>query len=123
MLPDTAHFGKEDHIVGHSSGLTTSRSVRLSSGNVLPPAGPVRFAQQTPSSSGGSRSGTPRRRQTGYHEQTAPAAGLANFRQPSLEVLLRVVPRGVPPAVSRILTVVKQSKPHYILNLQVQRSQ
>ena len=93
MLPEMA-YGTEDHIIGRSRGLTSSRSVRLSSGAGSPSTSLVRFAKETPSSSGGSRSGTPRRRQTGYREEAAAVAGLADGRQPSLEVRQQQVPRG-----------------------------
>ena len=101
MLPVAAYAGAEDLIVGRSPGLTTSRSVRFSSGSGFPAASPVQFAKETASSSGGSRSGTPRRRQTGFREQAAPAASLAEFRQPSLEVPMPP-PRGVARACSSV---------------------
>ena len=91
MLPDTAFFDPEQHIVGRAPAITHARSVRLSSGMGFSATAPVRFSSEALTQ--GQKSGTPKRRQTGYYEQTSSVAGLADFRQLSLEVR-QLPPRG-----------------------------
>ena len=90
MLPDTAFLDPEQHIVGRAPRLTHTRSVRLSSGMGLSATAPVRFAKEALT---GQKASTPKRRQTGYREQTASVASLADFRQLSVEVR-QMPPRG-----------------------------